>query len=141
MQLRHGLAFTQLGHVQVDLAAQVPQIWRGPLVVSGNDLVAGTVVTQGLTKRDVHIKGQRQRHTRRTGSAQLQCLGVIGSRKSLDKAVCGGVGGVSRARHIVTGQEFRGHRQSLGGCGLHEYPRCRPNMPILPSRMVDTGQI
>ena len=113
MQLRDHLAQTHVRGVEIDLATQVAQVLRATFMVLGDDLVAGAVVAQRLTERNVHI--QRQRHGRSEPLSPLfECLDVVGRTESLDEAVGSRIGRVTRPWHVITAQQ-------LGSNGTHEY--------------------
>ncbi len=97
VQLRHGLPQADVLGVQIDLPAEVAQIRRGSVVVLGDDLVAGAVVAQRLTKRDVHVQGQRQAHACGARATQAQSLDVVVGTESFNKPVRSRVRGVPRA--------------------------------------------
>ena len=58
MQLTDRLTQPQMLHMQSHFARQIFQIAGGPLGMLGDDLVAGAVIAQGFTKRNVHIQAQ-----------------------------------------------------------------------------------
>ena len=60
VQLRHALAAAQHRHVQRHLLGQHVQILGGLVVVFGDDLVAGAVVADRFTERDVQVHRQRR---------------------------------------------------------------------------------
>ena len=62
-----GWAAPSSARTQVDLELQRVQVFGGPLVVLGDDLVAGAVVAHRFAERDVHVQRQRRgaaRHAR-----------------------------------------------------------------------------
>ncbi len=103
MQLGNDLPLAYMGHMQIDLAAEIAQIFLCAAMVLGDDLVAGAVVAQRLTERNVHIKGQRHRHgLGHPGSALLERLYVIVCAKGLDEPVRRRVRRVARAGNVKT---------------------------------------
>ena len=88
----------------------------GALVVLGDDLVAGTVVTKGVAKRQMHIN--RQRLADAADVALGEPLLQLGLVERLDEAVRGRVGRVARAAHVVPADQHRVDDQ-LGSREMH----------------------
>ena len=88
MQLADCLAWAQMPDVQCHFLAQVAQIIGRSLFVFGDDFVAGAVVAKRLTKRDVHIQGQRQLFAHPARLTLIQGLRVVSRTESVNKSVC-----------------------------------------------------
>jgi hypothetical protein len=83
----------------------------------GDDLVAGAVVAQRLTKWNMHIQRQRQSQCRGTRTPLLQSLYVILSGKSLNESICSRVGRVTWSRHVILPDQALGN--GLGNAFNH----------------------
>lgn len=139
VKLGQALARAQHRHVQVDLFVDSFEVGNGTVVPPGHHLVAGTVVTDRLAKRDVNVNRQRRRsaahRTRATGPLR-QRLKVLLGAKGLDKSICGGIGGVAGARHVQTRQRLLGDRWWLDHFGLskrlciHGRGLCQTSRPV-----------
>ena len=125
MQLGHRLPATQHRHIERHLLRQYLQVLGGSLMVFGDHLVAGAVVTHRFTERDVHIDRQRWFATdNRPRYPMGQRLRVIRRAKGLDESVCGGIRGVARARSIQATQHRLGQHRNLVGSGLQHRSDC-----------------
>ena len=107
VKLTDNLPATTVLQVQIHLALQIAHVGDSTLMVLGNNLVAGAVVTQGFTKRNVHV----ERHwlfCRSCHFALLQRQDIVIITKCLHKPVSSGVRGIAWARHVIASQEFGG---------------------------------
>ncbi|EKD88666.1 MAG: hypothetical protein ACD_34C00403G0002 [uncultured bacterium] len=66
MQLGNHLSLTEVLDVKIDLAVQIPKVGGSTIMVFGNDLVAGAVITKRLTEWNMHVKRQWQHQCRCT---------------------------------------------------------------------------
>ena len=79
---------SQMGGVQIKLAAKIAQVGFAALMAFGDDLVARTVITKRFAKRDVHVKRQWQPHGGCPVSALRESLRKLLGRERLHETVC-----------------------------------------------------
>ena len=125
--------------MQCHLTAQCLQVGQGATVLTGHDLVAGTVVTDAFAEGYVQVKPDRAAWTRTLGT-MIECQLVIHRTHLGGEAVGRGVGRVAWARLVDQPQHIIGQSRGYGGhCrgrldrhGLPEeiggVPHCAPGL-------------
>ncbi|MDT4857518.1 hypothetical protein FQZ97_919430 [compost metagenome] len=137
MQLRHTVPLPEVLDLKIYFTRQIAQILGRSLMVFGDDLVTGTVITNRLAERDVHIERQGQRH--RPSPALLQRLDIVLLGEGFNETISGWIRGVPWSRDVESLEQFVGngmtHKQfSSSSASLCIMRKGNPLILIKPTR-------
>ncbi len=101
MQLLDFAGLVEQGRLPVDFAVQVIEVFPHAILVARHDLVAGAVVAEGVTERDMNV--QRQRRAALVAGERILPIFVL--RERLVELQGGRIGRIARPAAVVAADQ------------------------------------